>query len=82
MLETLSNKRKRRRHEKKLNLVGKKNSGASLHYSSTVRIALAIEVEREAIAIAEKAEKNTRKAQVIEDKQRKEAAAQERALQR
>ena len=44
-------------------------------------IALAIEAEREAIAVAEKAKKDTRKAQVIEDKQRKEAVAQERALQ-
>ena len=63
-----------------MNLVSKENSGALLHYSSTVRIALAIEAEREVIAIAKKAEKDTRKAQVVEDKQRKEAAAQERAL--
>ena len=63
-----------------MNLVSKKNSGASLYYSSIVCIALAIEAEREAIAIAKKAEKDTRKAQVIEDKQRKEAAAQEKAL--
>ena len=46
-----------------------------------VRIALAIEAEREAIAIAKKAKKNTRKIQVIEGKQRKKAVAQERALQ-
>ena len=63
-----------------MNLVGEENSGAELHHSSTVRIALAIKAEREAIAVAEKAEKDNRKAQVIEDKQRKEAAAQERAL--
>ena len=62
MLETLSNKRKRIRHEKKLNLVSKKNSGALLYYFSIVCIILAIEAEREAIAIAKKTKKDTRKA--------------------
>ena len=80
LVETLSNEKKRRKRGKKLNLVGKENSRALLYYSSMVCIALAIEAERKAIAIAKKAEKNTRKTQVIEDKQRKEAAAQERAL--
>ena len=56
------------------------NSGALLHYSSTVCIALAIEAEREVTAVAEKTEKDTRKAQVVENKQRKETVAQERAL--
>ena len=63
-----------------MNLVSKENSKALLYYSSIVYIALAIKAEREIIAIAEKAKKNTRKAQVIEDKQRKKTAAQERAL--
>ena len=51
-----------------MNLVNKENSRALLYYSFMVHITLAIEVEREVIAIAEKAEKDTRKAQVIEDK--------------
>ena len=82
LLETLSNKRKRRKRRKKLNLVSEENSSAFLHYSSTLRVALTIEAEREAIAIAEKAEKDARKAQVAEDKQIKDAMAQEKALQR
>ena len=64
-----------------MNLVSKKNSRALLYYSFMICIVLAIKVERETIAIAEKAKKDIRKAQVIEDKQRKEIAAQERALQ-
>ena len=46
-----------------------------------VCITLVIKAEREIIAIAKKAKKKTRKIQVIEDKQRKKTAAQERALQ-
>ena len=45
-----------------MNLVSKKNSRAKLYYSSTVRITLTIEAEREAIAIGKKAEKDARKA--------------------
>ena len=75
MLETLSNKRKRRRHRKKLNLVSKENSRAKLYYSSTLRIALVFEAEKEAIAVAKKAEKDVKKAQVKENKQRKEIEA-------
>ena len=63
-----------------MNIISKKHSGAELYYSSTVHVALAIKAEREVIAIAEKAEKDARKTQVIEDKQRKKTAAQERAL--
>ena len=64
-----------------MNLVSKENSRALLYYSSMICIALVIEAEREAIAMAEKAEKDARKAQIVEDKQRKKAVAQERALQ-
>ena len=81
LLETLSDKRKRIRHRKKLNLVSKENSRALLYYSSIVRIVLVIKAEREVIAIAEKTKKNSRKIQVIEDKQRNKIVAQERALQ-
>ena len=58
-----------------MNLASEKNSRAKLYYSSTLRVALAFEAEKEAMAIAEKAEKDAKKAQVAEDKQRKEAAA-------
>ena len=58
-----------------MNLVSKKNSRALLYYSSIVYITLIIKAEREIIAIAKKAKKDTRKIQVIKDKQRKKIVA-------
>jgi len=43
---------------------------------------LAYEAEKETVIVAEKAARDARKAQAIENKQRKEVEAQEKALQR
>ena len=80
MLKTLKTEKKRRQREKKLNLVGKKDSSAQLFGSSEVCVTLAYKAEKEALATVKKAGKAAKKAQAAKNKQRKEAEAQEKAL--
>ena len=68
MLETLANKKKRRKRHKKLGLVDDEDTGAQLFYSSKVQAAKAFAAEKEAKEQAKKAEKEAKKAQVTENK--------------
>ena len=62
-------------------MVGEEDSSAQLFHASRVHAALAYEAEKEAAVVVEKAAKDAKKAQAIENKQRKEAEAQKKALQ-
>jgi hypothetical protein len=68
----LKKEKKRRNRGKRLNLVGEEDLGAQLFYSSRVHAALAYRAEQEALKEVEIAAKLAKKAQAIENKQRKE----------
>ena len=82
LLETLKDEKKKRKRGKRLNLVGGEDNGAQLFDSARVRTALNYQEEKDAIVIVEKAKKDTKKMQIVENKKRKEEEAQEKALQR
>jgi hypothetical protein len=81
LLETFKDEKKKRKRGKRLNLVGGEDNGGQLFDSARVRAALDYQEEKDAIAIAEKARKDAKKMQIVENKKRKEEA-QEKALQR
>ena len=82
LIETLKKEKKRRKRGKRLNLVGEEDTGAQLFHSSRIRAALAYRAEQDALKEVETAAKLVKKAQALENKQRKEQEAEERALQR
>jgi hypothetical protein len=82
LFETIKTEKQRRQREKRLNLVGKESSGAQIFPPSQVRVALDYAAAKKAEAEAGKAAKTAKKAQAAENKQKKEAEAQEKALQR
>ena len=75
MLETLKNEKKRRQRGKKLNLVGEEDTSAQLFHSSRVRTMSAFKAEIQVKTVAEKAEKEAKKIQGVENKRRKEQEA-------
>ena len=61
-------------------MASKKDSGTQLFYALRVRAALAYKAEKEAVIVTKKAAKDAKKAQATENKQKKKAEAQEKAL--
>jgi hypothetical protein len=80
LFNTIRKEKKRRKRGKPLNLVGKEDPGAQLFYSSRVQAAKAFAAAKKAAEQAEKAEKETRKAKAAENKQKRKAESEEKAL--
>jgi hypothetical protein len=82
LFEITKTEKERRHRGKGLNLVGKEDNGAQIFPPSQVRAALDYTAAKKAETEAEKAGKAAKKTQAAENKQIKQAEAQEKALQR
>ena len=74
-LTTLKNEKKRRQCRKKLNLINKEDISTQLFHSSKVYTTKAFKAEIQAKTTTEKAEKDAKKIQGVENKYRKEQEA-------
>jgi hypothetical protein len=81
LFETIKTEKQWRQRGKRLNLIGEENNGAQIFVPSQVHAALEYAAAKETRTTAEKAEKVAKKVQAAENKQKKKAEAQEKALQ-
>jgi hypothetical protein len=82
LFETIKTEKERRQRGKRLNLVGKEDTGAQIFSPHQVLAAKEYAATNQAEIDAEKAGKAAKKVVAAENKQRKEEEAQEKALQR
>jgi len=82
LFETVKTEKQRRQRGKRLNLVGKEDTGAQIFKPEQVLAAKEYAAKKQADIDTKKAETAAKKVVAAENKQRKEEEAQERAIQR
>ena len=81
IIESIEIEKKRRRHGKKLNLVGEEDNGAQFFHTAQVCLAIAVQAEKEAVQQAKKTLIAAKKIQAKENKEQKQVEIEERAIQ-